>query len=176
LSQLYSILFLRIDNWIIWLIIISFIAFIAISIVWGIRAHRKPVSAGREDLVGRTAVVSTDLNPQGIVLVQGELWRAILDKGGAEPEDEGTDLKMRGIDVPPEYWETEPQERLERIKRNMRAILQFFNIKVFVYPDRVEIRGAIPPQVMTQVEPEDPDAIAPIIKSARGRKGMGSLD
>ena len=86
---------------------------------------------------------------------------------------EGTDLKMRGIDVPPEFWETEPQERSERIKRNMRAILQFFNIKVFVYPDRVEIRGAIPTQVMTQVEPEDPDAIAPIIKSAReGEEGL----
>ena len=48
----------------------------------------------------------------------------------------------------------------------MRAILQFFNIKVFVYPDRVEIRGTIPTQILTEPEPKNPDAITPIIKSA----------
>jgi len=88
LSQLSSLLSLRVESWIIWLIVITVIAFIIISIVWGIRAHHKPVSAGREDLVGRTAVVDTALNPQGLVLVEGESWRAILDKGHAEPEEE----------------------------------------------------------------------------------------
>jgi membrane-bound serine protease (ClpP class) len=97
LSQLYSTLFIRVDPWIIWLIIISLIAFIAISIILGIRAHHKPVSAGREDLVGRTAVVDTALNPQGLVLVEGERWRAILDKGSAEPEDEVIITKVEGL-------------------------------------------------------------------------------
>ena len=88
LSQLSSLLSLRVESWVIWLIVIAVVAFIIISIVWGIRAHHKPVSAGREDLVGRTAVVDTALNPQGLVLVEGERWRAILDKGHAEPEEE----------------------------------------------------------------------------------------
>lgn len=30
----------------------------------------------------------------------------------------------------------------------MRAILQLFNIKVLVYPQRVEIKGAMPTQVL----------------------------
>jgi hypothetical protein len=34
----------------------------------------------------------------------------------------------------------------------MRAILQLFGIKVLVYPDRVEIKGTIPPQVLRQGE------------------------
>jgi len=88
LSQLSSILSLRVESWVIWLIVIAVVAFIIISIVWGIRAHHKPVSAGREDLVGRTAVVDTALNPQGLVLVEGERWSAVLDKGHAEPEEE----------------------------------------------------------------------------------------
>ncbi len=88
LSQLSSILSLRVESWVIWLIVIAVVAFIIISIVWGIRAHHKPVSAGRKDLVGRTAVVDTALNPQGLVLVEGERWSAVLDKGHAEPEEE----------------------------------------------------------------------------------------
>jgi len=48
----------------------------------------------------------------------------------------------------------------------MRAILQFFNIKVFVFPDRVEIRGTIPPQVLREEQPETANSIAPIIKPA----------
>lgn len=36
---------------------------------------RKPV-AGRETLLGQTAVVQTPLDPEGMVLVEGELWRA----------------------------------------------------------------------------------------------------
>ena len=88
LSQLSSILSLRVESWVIWLIVIAVVAFIIISIVWGVRAHHKPVSAGREDLVGRTAVVDTTLNPQGLVLVEGERWSAVLDKGHAEPEEE----------------------------------------------------------------------------------------
>ena len=39
-------------------------------------------------------------------------------------------------------------ERNERIKDNMRAILELFSIRVCVYPDRIEIKGAIPEQVL----------------------------
>ncbi len=59
---------------------------------------------------------------------------------------EGTDKVMRGIDAPPGFWECDdPKKRDETIKSNMRAILQLFNIKVLVYPERVAIkRGASP--------------------------------
>lgn len=87
----------RVDTWFITLIVIGVIAFIAISIIWGIRAHRKRVAVGREDLVGRTAVVDIALDPKGLVLVEGERWRAILDKGRAEPEEEVIITKVEGL-------------------------------------------------------------------------------
>lgn len=34
------------------------------------------VKTGVEQLIGQTAVVQHDLNPEGLVLIRGELWRA----------------------------------------------------------------------------------------------------
>jgi len=71
---------------------------------------------------------------------------------------EGTDKYMRGIDVPPGFWECGDHDKQSRIiKKNMRAILQLFGIKVLVYPDRVEIKGTIPPQVLRQGEEPEPE-------------------
>ena len=71
---------------------------------------------------------------------------------------EGTDKYMRGIDVPPDFWECgDHDKQAEMIKRNVRAILQLFNIRVLVYPDRVEIKGTIPPQVLYQGEKPEPE-------------------
>jgi hypothetical protein len=44
------------------------------------------------------------------------------------------------------------QENLEATLRNQRALLQKFNIRVVVYPDRVEIKGAIPTQILDNTE------------------------
>ncbi len=71
---------------------------------------------------------------------------------------EGTDKYMRGIDVPPGFWECGDHEKQgEIIKKNMRAIMQLFGIKVIVYPDRVEIKGTIPSQVLYQGEQPVPE-------------------
>ncbi|MFC1967768.1 NfeD family protein [Chloroflexota bacterium] len=86
-----------VDTWLIIVIVIVVIAFTAITIIWGIRAHLKPVSAGIEDLIGRTAVVETALNPKGTVHVEGELWKAILEEGHAEPEEEVIIAKVEGL-------------------------------------------------------------------------------
>ena len=71
---------------------------------------------------------------------------------------EGTDKYMRGIDVPPGFWECgDHEEQSMIIKKNVRAILQLFGIKVLVYPDRVEIKGTIPSQVLYQGEQPEPE-------------------
>jgi site-specific DNA recombinase len=71
---------------------------------------------------------------------------------------EGTDMYMRGIDVPPGFWECGDHEKqAEKIKKNMRAILQLFGIRVIVYQDRVEIKGTIPSQVLYQGEKLEPE-------------------
>jgi len=72
------------DVWLIIIIIIIAIivaAFIVFVIQRVVLAHRRRVSAGREELVGRTAEVDIALEPKGVVLVEGERWTAISEKG-----------------------------------------------------------------------------------------------
>ena len=75
LFQVYSSL-AQVEPWAIILIAIAIAAFIAISTIWGIQAHRQPVSSGKEGFIGKTAEVKTILNPKGTVLIEGELWSA----------------------------------------------------------------------------------------------------
>lgn len=85
------------STWLIIIIVVFVVAFLFIAIVWGIRAHRNRVAAGREDLLGRTASVEVALDPKGIVLVDGERWTATIDSGSAEPEEEVIVAKVEGL-------------------------------------------------------------------------------
>jgi membrane protein implicated in regulation of membrane protease activity len=88
---------IAIDPWVIVIIVIFVIAFLAITIIWGIRAHRLRISAGREDLIGKTAEVKATLEPKGIVLVEGERWAAVLETGRAEPGEEVIITRVDGL-------------------------------------------------------------------------------
>ena len=94
----YAYLF-QIDPWLIVIVAIAIAAFLVITIVWGIRAHRRQVSAGREDLIGKTAEVKTALNSKGTVLIEGELWIAISEDCQAEPGDEVVITKVDRLTV-----------------------------------------------------------------------------
>jgi len=83
-----------------WLIITGIIMvgiFIAVTVIWGIRAHRHQVSAGKEDLVGKTAEVKEALEPKGTVFIQGELWTAISESGRVEPGEEVTITRVDSL-------------------------------------------------------------------------------
>jgi membrane-bound serine protease (ClpP class) len=84
-------------TWLIIVIAIVIVVFFVFVVIWAIRAHQKKVSAGKEDLVGRTAVVEIALEPKGVVLVEGERWTAITEKGRAEPEEEVIITKVEGL-------------------------------------------------------------------------------
>lgn len=86
-----------IDTWALVLIIIVVVIFLVFVVIWGVRAHKKKVAAGREDLVGKTAVVEVALEPRGVVLVEGERWTAIIDKDRVEPEEEVIITKVDGL-------------------------------------------------------------------------------
>ncbi len=88
---------LYIDTWAIILIAIIIIVFLTFVVIWVIRAHQKKVSAGKEDLVGKTAVVEIALGPKGVVRVEGERWTAVTDKGRVEPEEEVIITKVEGL-------------------------------------------------------------------------------
>ena len=73
------------------------VAFIIVATMLAVRTHRNRVTSGKEDLVGSTAVVLTPLDPRGTVLVEGERWTAVLDKGAAAPDEEVTITKVEGL-------------------------------------------------------------------------------
>jgi hypothetical protein len=82
-------------------------------------------------------------------------WRESGDKpaigeatGEETFQEKGRNIVVRGIGAPPEYWHCSDHEQDEKINRNLRALFQFFGIKVLVFPERVEIRGAIPTQML----------------------------
>ena len=86
-----------INPWLIIIVAVVFIAFLVFSVVYGIRAHRQQVLAGREELIGKTAEATTEMEPKGIVFIQGERWAAILDKGRVEPGEEVIITKVEGL-------------------------------------------------------------------------------
>ncbi len=86
-----------VNTWFIVIIAIIIVVFIIFAVIWSVRAHQKQVSAGKEDLLGKIAVVDIALEPKGVVLVEGELWTAVIDKGQAEPDEEVTITKVEGL-------------------------------------------------------------------------------
>jgi membrane-bound serine protease (ClpP class) len=70
---------------------------LAVVIYFVVRAHRRQATTGREELPGKTATVKAALEPEGIVLHEGELWTAILDEGEAKPGEEVIISRFDGL-------------------------------------------------------------------------------
>jgi len=87
----------QIAPWLVVIIVIGIAAFLAVAIILGIRAHRYQISAGREELVGKTAEVLIALEPKGVVFIQGEHWKAVSEKGRIESGEEVTITKVDGL-------------------------------------------------------------------------------
>lgn len=85
------------DAWLIVVIAICAAGILAFVVERVVRAHRQQVSAGREELVGRTAEVEVTLNPKGLVLIEGERWAAISEKGRVKPGEEVIVTKVDGL-------------------------------------------------------------------------------
>ena len=85
------------DAWLIVIIATCVAAFIVFVIQRVVLAHRRRVSAGREELVGRIAEVDIALEPKGVVLVEGERWTAISEKGRVVRGEEVIITKVEGL-------------------------------------------------------------------------------
>ena len=70
----------------VWLIIVLIIvvAFIAFTVERIVRVHKKQVTTGKEELIGKTVIVRTPLNPGGQVDMKGEIWEAISESENIE--------------------------------------------------------------------------------------------
>jgi len=96
LSQI-DLTWLQVDWWLVVVIIICVVAFVAITINWGIRAHRGQIGAGREELIGKIAEVKVVLDPRGVVFIEGEQWTAVSEGGRVEPGEEVIISKVDGL-------------------------------------------------------------------------------
>jgi membrane-bound ClpP family serine protease len=86
-----------VDIWTIVVIVVISVFLLVFVIERIITAHRKQVSTGREDLIGKKAVVRKPLNPEGTVFVEGEIWLARIDTGNAEPGEYVVIRKSDGL-------------------------------------------------------------------------------
>jgi membrane-bound ClpP family serine protease len=90
---------ISLNPWLIAVIVICVIIFLIIVIIWGRRAHRFKIGAGREEMIGKTAVVKTALDPKGTAFIEGEQWTAISESGKVEPGEEVTITKVDGLKI-----------------------------------------------------------------------------
>ncbi|NJE04472.1 NfeD family protein [Thermococcus sp. MV11] len=72
--------------------------FLIAPYVLGGGLEKRP-SAGPESLVGREAVVVEELKPEGIVKLDGELWRAECVNGKARTGEKVVVVEVRGTKV-----------------------------------------------------------------------------
>ncbi len=69
---------------------------LVVSVIAVVRSQRRAPSTGRETMVGRSAVVQTALDPDGTVLMDGELWHATAREG--TPVQPGARVTVAAID------------------------------------------------------------------------------
>jgi len=72
-------------------------AFFALAMTAVLRSRRRPVAVGAQALLGRTAVARTELNPEGTVFVEGELWSATCQDGPVAPGEEVEITAVEGL-------------------------------------------------------------------------------
>lgn len=92
-----SILLFRIEPWAIVIIDIVVAVISYFVIVRVLKAQRRPVRTGKEELPGKTATVRETLDPKGLVFYGGELWTAVSDSGVIPAGEDVTILRVDGV-------------------------------------------------------------------------------
>jgi membrane-bound serine protease (ClpP class) len=87
----------KVDIGLIVVIALLICGFFAFVIQRAIKAHRSQATTGREELIGKTAVVKEALEPEGTVFFKGERWKAIAEKGRVKPGEEVVITKVEGL-------------------------------------------------------------------------------
>jgi membrane-bound serine protease (ClpP class) len=86
-----------VDPWLIAVVVILVAAFFVFAIQRVVRIHRRQATTGREELIGKTAVVKVALEPEGIVMFKGERWTAISEKGRVKAGEEVIITSVDGL-------------------------------------------------------------------------------
>jgi len=87
----------RVSPWLIATVTIVISGALAFIIHRAISVHRRQARTGREELVGKTAVVRVALDPAGTVFYKGERWSAVSENGEAKPGEEVIINRVDGL-------------------------------------------------------------------------------
>jgi len=90
---------MQVSPWLIAVVTVCISGFLAFAAYRIVRAHRRQVATGKEELIGKTATVKVALKPEGTVLFKGELWAAELDKGQAEVGEKVIITRVEGLQL-----------------------------------------------------------------------------
>jgi membrane-bound ClpP family serine protease len=78
-----------------------------------VRSYRRQPATGREELIGKTAVVKVALEPEGEVMFKGELWTAVSEKGRVKPGEEVSINRVDGLTL---YVTRKPKGKQRSLK------------------------------------------------------------
>ena len=93
---------LQLPGWLVASATLSALVFFVLVMTTVLRAQAGPEGTDVSELVGRTGVVRSMLNPEGHVYIDGALWRARADGAGGSVEvvRVGTPVRVRAVDGP----------------------------------------------------------------------------
>jgi len=69
------------ETWMVLLAVAASVTFIWYALTTVVRGRFATPTVGREELLGRRCLTVTDLDPQGVVLIDGVRWHATADRG-----------------------------------------------------------------------------------------------
>jgi len=92
---LFNTPFYAVSRSLIFSVALATAAFFAFAVQAALRAQRRRVVTGLEGMVGELAIARSDLKPDGLVFLEGELWRATAE---GEPVSEGERVRVVGIE------------------------------------------------------------------------------
>ena len=87
----------RIEPWVIAIVAVTVSVVAAFVINRVVRAHHRQASTGKEELIGKTALVKVALDPEGTVFFKGERWSAVSEEGRVKPGEEVIITKVDGL-------------------------------------------------------------------------------
>jgi len=73
--------------WVVVLVGLALASLAAFGAWLALRSRNRPAATGQETMIGKLAEVRQRLDPDGMVFIEGALWRAVLEDGAAEPGD-----------------------------------------------------------------------------------------
>lgn len=89
---------LQVSPWLLGVVVIVVGAFFLVVVRAVVKSHRRDLAPmGYRSLAGARGVARTALDPGGVIMVQGERWRAVAAEGDVQPGDEVVVERAEGM-------------------------------------------------------------------------------